>query len=401
MKAQSSMEAATLITFLTLVVVIFLGVTTEMVSRSYQTRERQVITDLSEMIETEVRIAASSQDGYNRQFELPPNLEGKEYSVEFMGPEKLKGAPGEPDADHSELIVKYINDTYEQVVLLPRNVNGSVCVGRNVIVKDRSGINVTCNCISGYRDADGDGYTNSEKKTACFGELGAGYSSSPSPIIDCDDSNSFAWQNLTCYNDEDSDGHGIGAPSIICSGATCPLGYGSDGLDCKDNNPVAWACKKVFLTSVPRMGDFGGFGGADTTCQIYANNAGLSGNYRAWLSTSAQSAESRFTHSIAPFKYRMVDPMMTIVADDWTDLTDATIDNPINYDEYGNIVTTDIYTWTATKPDGSYDPPSCDDWTSIANNGKKGRITDTDEDWTSNNPPRDCDNLYRLYCFEQ
>ena len=90
--------------------------------------------------------------------------------------------------------------------------------------------------------------------------------------------------------------------------------------------------KNIFVTSQRHDGNFGGITGADTFCQGLATSAGLSGTYLAWLSDTTTSPSARFAQANVP--YRLVDG--TTIANDWADLVDGSIQNPINLDEYGN-----------------------------------------------------------------
>ena len=80
----------------------------------------------------------------------------------------------------------------------------------------------------------------------------------------------------------------------------------------------------------------GGVTGADSVCQARANAAGLSGTFKAWISGGSYSSSpaSRFTRSTV-LPYVRIDG--AVVANDWNDLTDGTIQNPINIDEFGNL----------------------------------------------------------------
>ena len=84
--------------------------------------------------------------------------------------------------------------------------------------------------------------------------------------------------------------------------------------------------KIVFVTSTTATANYNGLPQADTVCQNLATAAGLSGTFRAWLSNATDSPSTRFTQSTVP--YKLVDG--TQIADNWTDLTDGAIDNPIN-----------------------------------------------------------------------
>jgi hypothetical protein len=115
---------------------------------------------------------------------------------------------------------------------------------------------------------------------------------------------------------------------------------------------------KVFITSGYYTGNMGGLSGADAICQRLASGAGLSGTYRAWLSSSTVSAASRLYHS--PVPYVLVNG--TIVANNWTDLTDGALTNQITTTERGVYEPNSV--WTNTNSDGSLTGTSCSDWTS-------------------------------------
>ena len=96
--------------------------------------------------------------------------------------------------------------------------------------------------------------------------------------------------------------------------------------ECDDGNPVdgdgcSTDCRKefryVFITNETFAADLGGSQGADEKCQIAASTAGLSGVFRAWLSTSTQQPLDVFVQSAVP--YRRLDGMQ--VAENWPDLT--------------------------------------------------------------------------------
>ena len=80
-------------------------------------------------------------------------------------------------------------------------------------------------------------------------------------------------------------------------------------------------------------GNLGGLAGADSKCQARADAAGLGGSWNAWLSDDAESASSRITRSSGP--YTRVDGVL--VANNWDDLTDGSLQNPLSIDEFGRV----------------------------------------------------------------
>lgn len=162
---------------------------------------------------------------------------------------------------------------------------------------------------------------------------------------------------------------------------------------------------RVFVTSTFYNANLGGLSGADAKCQERANTAGLGGIWKAWLSDGTVSASSRLVHSSDP--YVRLDGV--VIADNWDDLTDGNLDNPIRVDEKGNLLSSSIFyakVWTNTKPDGLISSSShCNNWTSgsaSTGNGLSGIFMYTDGQWTRDGSmPCSVTNTNRLYCFEQ
>ena len=159
----------------------------------------------------------------------------------------------------------------------------------------------------------------------------------------------------------------------------------------------------VFITSATYTGDeVGGVTAANQKCQNLADAAGLSGIYLAWIAdtTVGSDPDTRFTQSTV--EYQLVTG--TVVANNWTDLTDGSIDNLIDRDENGTQVT-NRQTWTNVSSDGtrygSSAGNSCSDWTSSGpTTGRYGTNLSTTGTWTdgANNT---CVSSYSLYCFQQ
>lgn len=157
--------------------------------------------------------------------------------------------------------------------------------------------------------------------------------------------------------------------------------------------------KVVFLTSTTHTGDFGGLAAADAICAARASAAGLSGTFLTWLADDTQAPATRFTQSAIPY----VRTDGAVVADDWADLTDGTIQNPINVDEFGVPPSTLFWAWTDVDTDGSMGPlRNCLNWTtaSLGEMGANGLAGEVDSDWTTGWHTV-CSNSVRLYCFEQ
>lgn len=188
--------------------------------------------------------------------------------------------------------------------------------------------------------------------------------------------------------------------------------------------------KRVFVTSTQHRGNIPGTSAADLFCNIRAQAGGHSGYFKAWISDSPETdPESTFTRSAIPYAL----PDGSVVAANWTDLTDGQLNVPIDQDENGQSVVppsaqTDFNVWTGTDHRGEhYFLPSpnetvaldCDNWfatdaqTVVSDDGVPwgigGYTSRADDRWSLqflNNfellsPVTACSRKRNLYCFEQ
>lgn len=153
----------------------------------------------------------------------------------------------------------------------------------------------------------------------------------------------------------------------------------------------------VFVTKDTYSGDLGGLTGADLKC-AEAGRGLRSAPFFAWVSTSEGSPDTSFPKQSIPY-YR-VDG--TKIADDWDDLTDTNLQNPINIDEDGNTLPAGSRTWTSTNDlEGVALSPNCSDHTSASSavQGVIGDVSTTTGAWSAEGN-RDCNLEFHLYCFE-
>ncbi len=152
----------------------------------------------------------------------------------------------------------------------------------------------------------------------------------------------------------------------------------------------------VFVTSTSQSADFGGLAGADALCASQAAAAGLTGDFRAWLSTVDSPVADRFTQSEVP--YVLVDG--TRIADDWEDLTDDSLQAFIDLDATGVTRGGDV--WTGTLPSGlAYAQTDCDGFTNGSiGSALCGTTRSINSSWTANRIPT-CNTPLRLFCFQQ
>ena len=158
--------------------------------------------------------------------------------------------------------------------------------------------------------------------------------------------------------------------------------------------------KQVFVTSTTYGGNLGGVSGADIKCQTQAAAAGLSGIYKAWISSKTESASSRLTHSTLP--YKLVNG--TSVANNWSDFADTSHFAKINITELGTTATGQVWT-NSTSTGGIYSTAlgaHCNNWTenTSARKGRVGSTAYTTGRWTSD-ANVNCSTARRLYCMQQ
>ncbi|MCB0310803.1 MAG: hypothetical protein KDD42_06195 [Bdellovibrionales bacterium] len=147
----------------------------------------------------------------------------------------------------------------------------------------------------------------------------------------------------------------------------------------------------------------GSFEEKDSLCLIGAiqsNNPeivtlGNLGAFKAWISTSSLDAIDRFIED----GRSIVLPSGIKIADSLADLTDGTLDHPINQNSSGDLE--NATAWTGTLSNGEIAAENCQDWTSNQPNvfGVVGDSNATDQKWTDNGSAV-CDSNLRVYCLE-
>lgn len=142
--------------------------------------------------------------------------------------------------------------------------------------------------------------------------------------------------------------------------------------------------KRVFITASAVSPNLGGLSGADSLCTSRARAAGLPGDYKAWLSDDATSARDRLTRASIP--YVRLDGI--VVANNFTDLIDGSIQAPISITENGTPVSGGgftIFAWTGTRPDGTSEPGrNCSGWRDATNaSSALAGVLQTGASWSS------------------
>ena len=152
----------------------------------------------------------------------------------------------------------------------------------------------------------------------------------------------------------------------------------------------------VIVSSTAHNGNaLGGLTGADNICNARAAEALLPGNYVAWLSTSSPAVNAR--DRIGDHKWVRTDG--AAVADSLADLTDGTLQNPINRVENG-VVTSATDVWTGTSSSGTFAGAGNSCWASPPGvGGLIGKSAAIDGTWTQFNLFPSCNYQNPIYCF--
>jgi hypothetical protein len=271
---------------------------------------------------------------------------------------------------------------------------------------DSGGPDTTCTCPTGFSCAAGACICPS---TICGGDAG-----DAGPLV-CTD---LATDPKNC----NACGAACAIPNAIpkcaagkCAFDTCSPGFSdcdgepANGCECPTDSCLVakkQCAKRVFVTSALYKGDFGGLAGADARCQERAVAASLPGTYKAWLSTEAASPSNRFVKATIP--YVLVDG--TVVASNYTDLTDGTLAAPINETETGAAPATvsfcaydPIRPWSSTLANGTFSATSgnCTDWTVTSGSAHWGAGSSTASDWSQACSGGTCSFDAPLFCFQQ
>ena len=126
-KAQISVEFITLVSFMFLIFIIFFGLAVNKYRESLETRDQVLIDQLGTLIKSEINLAFELEEGYERNFTLPPTLEGISYSTTFA-----QGLNG------TSLVVNYtsLGNPHESVFILPKDVVINSLEYENIIIRN-------------------------------------------------------------------------------------------------------------------------------------------------------------------------------------------------------------------------------------------------------------------------
>jgi hypothetical protein len=162
----------------------------------------------------------------------------------------------------------------------------------------------------------------------------------------------------------------------------------------KDSSEI----KYVFVTGTTSYnGNLGGLTGADEKCQAAAVAAGLSGTFKALISTSTISAASRL--GIADFY--LLNGTKVISSGNLSNLL-AKIDVMANGRPLNVSSGHEDDVWTGSTSAGASSGANCSDWTSDSS-GISGSRGDSDDDLVNGvsiqKTDEPCNSTFSLYCF--
>jgi hypothetical protein len=152
-----------------------------------------------------------------------------------------------------------------------------------------------------------------------------------------------------------------------------------------------------FVTDNEFTGDLGGLDGADQICQAEADEAGLPGTYKAWLSDSTGSPSTRFNQVEVPYLL----PNGLQVAASYAQIIASGPTFPLNISPTLSMRFIDV--WTSTRESGLALSDHCETWSSseIFSVGILGSSSETLSDIWTFSLFADCNTNHALYCVGQ
>jgi hypothetical protein len=142
-RAQTSIEASLVITFMIFVLVSFMGVLAKRTLETQKDKEMESLEAVAQIIKREIMLADRVQEGYTRNVSLPIRAWELTYNVTLINSTVL-------GKNYSELVItaNISGDSLSAVELLPANVGGRICAGTNksiTVEKTANKIRVKCN----------------------------------------------------------------------------------------------------------------------------------------------------------------------------------------------------------------------------------------------------------------
>jgi hypothetical protein len=125
-RAQSSFEFVAIVGILFMIVIGSLALIQAKANSIIKDRNDVLVNSVSNLITTEIRLAASVEGDYYRQFEMPYYVEGNNYTI-------TRGGPGDFEVSIEES---------RHIVFLNENSTGDFVKGTNVIRKTSGTITI-------------------------------------------------------------------------------------------------------------------------------------------------------------------------------------------------------------------------------------------------------------------
>ena len=150
---------------------------------------------------------------------------------------------------------------------------------------------------------------------------------------------------------------------------------------------------RIFVTDYSWSGAIGGLFGADDKCQAQADLAGLG---YGWLAFMADTSYPDIASSLrSDVQFVRIDGKL--VASNKNDLVNGNLVNPVNLDQYGNIV--NGVAWTGLTSGGVGTGVNCHDWGWVSESGTYGSTSSTSASWMDSGVAP-CEEPKHLYCLE-
>ena len=119
-KSQTAIEFIILIGFILFFFTTFFIVIQEDISEKSKERKTMAVKEIAMKVQDEINFAYQSINGYNREFNLPTNINGLEYSAEIT----------------DDLIYIKTQDNKHAIALPIKNITGQILKGENTIKKE-------------------------------------------------------------------------------------------------------------------------------------------------------------------------------------------------------------------------------------------------------------------------
>ena len=179
---------------------------------------------------------------------------------------------------------------------------------------------------------------------------------------------------------------------------SCGVESGGSG----DLDGVPSGSHRIFVTSSQYSAlEISSISNADSLCASAAESQGFVRDYKAIISDDTVSAKSRlnFTGDVYKVDTAGETYLVASVGNDLWDTYDNNLLYPVNFDETGLSVASNI--WTGTNSDGGIKADStCESWTSNSGNGFAGDSSSQDSYWLEDSSIS-CSTSLPIYCVSQ